>query len=133
MADLLLPDFPYFHKFTYVISYSILVHIAMTVIIASMPILYSLRIFKLLNIRFSNQLFVSSSIFVQFSPVKVQCYSFASIIIQDTEIIFISLFSYLLSISFTIEFYTSFQFFNSHPSCNQSLKYIKIFFFNFLG
>ena len=128
MVDLLLPDFPYFHKFTYVISYSILVHIAMTVIIASMPILYSLRIFKLLNIRFSNQLFVSSSIFVQFSPVKVQCYSFASIIIQDTEIIFI-----LLSISFTIEFYTSFQFFNSYPSCNQSLKYIKKFFFNFLG
>lgn len=35
MADLLLPDFPYFHKFTYVISYPILVHIAMTVIITS--------------------------------------------------------------------------------------------------
>ena len=31
MADLLLPDFPYFHKFTYVISYSILVHIAMII------------------------------------------------------------------------------------------------------
>ena len=30
MVDLLLPDFPYFHKFTYVISYPILVHIAMT-------------------------------------------------------------------------------------------------------
>lgn len=38
MADLLLPDFPHFHKFTYVISYSILVHIAMTVIITSTPV-----------------------------------------------------------------------------------------------
>ena len=38
MADLLLPDFPYFHKFTYVISYPILVHIAMTVIITSTPV-----------------------------------------------------------------------------------------------
>ena len=37
MADLLLPDFPYFHKFTYDISYPILAHIAMTVMGTSTP------------------------------------------------------------------------------------------------
>lgn len=65
MADLLLPDFPYFHKFTYVISYSILVHIAMTVIITSITNFISLffRCVSLHHIRGSTIVIFTISIF----------------------------------------------------------------------
>ena len=65
MADLLLPDFTYFHKFTYVISYSILVHIAMTVIITSITNFISLffRCVSLHHIRGSTIVIFTISIF----------------------------------------------------------------------